>query len=74
MHTIARSARPTGGAAERLRTGPSWIGAILRRFLAWSERSRQRQALSGLDDAMLKDIGLSRADIEFEAAKPFWRE
>jgi len=42
--------------------------------VTWSARSRQRRALAGLDDAMLKDIGLSRADIAFEAAKPFWRE
>lgn len=29
--------------------------------------------LSAFDDKMLKDIGLSRADIEGEVGKPFWR-
>lgn len=39
---------------------------------SWSERSRQRQALSNLDDHHLKDIGLSRAAAMAEARKPFW--
>jgi uncharacterized protein YjiS (DUF1127 family) len=26
-----------------------------------------------LDDRMLRDIGLARADVENEAGKPFWR-
>jgi len=34
---------------------------------------RERRALQGLDDGALKDIGLSRADVEGELAKPFWR-
>jgi uncharacterized protein YjiS (DUF1127 family) len=38
----------------------------------WS-LDRERQALQRLDDRGLKDIGLSRADIEGELAKPFWR-
>lgn len=40
---------------------------------AWSERVRQRRELEALPDHMLSDIGLSRADVEAEAAKPFWR-
>ena len=37
------------------------------------DRSRQRRALERLDDAMLRDLGLSRADVMREADKPFWR-
>lgn len=33
-------------------------------LLAWQERARQRYRLEGLDDRMLKDIGVSRADID----------
>lgn len=43
------------------------------RLLDWLERAQHRQALAGLTDVELKDIGLSRADVEAEANKPFWR-
>lgn len=39
----------------------------------WREIHRQRRALLSLDDAMLKDIGLSRVDALQEGNKPFWR-
>jgi uncharacterized protein YjiS (DUF1127 family) len=39
----------------------------------WSCRARQRRLLVTLDDRMLKDIGLTRADAMVEADKPFWR-
>jgi len=42
-------------------------------LLNWFERARQRRHLGQLSDHMLKDIGLSRADVESETAKPFWR-
>ena len=40
----------------------------------WRRRSRERAELAALDDRMLKDIGLTRADAEFLSNKPFWRE
>jgi uncharacterized protein YjiS (DUF1127 family) len=40
----------------------------------WRRRSRERAELAALDDRMLKDIGLTRADAEFLANRPFWRE
>jgi uncharacterized protein YjiS (DUF1127 family) len=42
-------------------------------LLQFHERARQRQALMALDDRLLRDIGVSRADAECEASKPFWR-
>lgn len=39
----------------------------------WIQRHRQRRSLLRLDDRLLEDIGVSRADAEAEAAKPFWR-
>ncbi|MCP5159182.1 MAG: DUF1127 domain-containing protein [Gammaproteobacteria bacterium] len=33
----------------------------------------QRRALLALDEAMLKDIGISRTDALQEGSKPFWR-
>jgi uncharacterized protein YjiS (DUF1127 family) len=49
------------------------LGGLVRIALAWQERRRQRHALQMLDDHLLKDIGLSRADIHREATKRFWQ-
>jgi uncharacterized protein YjiS (DUF1127 family) len=46
---------------------------ILGQFFTWLQRARDRRALQRLDDHMLHDIGLSFADVEREASKPFWR-
>ena len=35
-------------------------------------RARDRHAIQFLDDHMLKDVGISRADIDNELSKPFW--
>ncbi len=65
--------RPAVAAA---RPAPG-LGTLLVRLidtlLDWQERARQRHHLSGLDDHLLRDIGLSRADVEHETAKPFWQ-
>ena len=44
--------------------------AVAHRYL---DRRRQRLDLDALDDAALKDIGLSPEDVRRECAKPFWR-
>lgn len=48
---------------------------LLRSFdalLAWLERAQERHALASLSDSQLKDVGLSRADVQGEVDKPFW--
>jgi uncharacterized protein YjiS (DUF1127 family) len=40
----------------------------------WRRRLRERDQLSRLDDRMLKDIGITRAEALHLADKPFWRE
>jgi uncharacterized protein YjiS (DUF1127 family) len=40
---------------------------------SWLDRIGQRRMLMALDDRMLKDIGISRADAWREASRPFWR-
>ncbi|MDF1720967.1 MAG: DUF1127 domain-containing protein [Minwuia sp.] len=39
----------------------------------WEKRLAERQHLSRLDDRMLQDMGLDRADLRHEIEKPFWR-
>jgi uncharacterized protein YjiS (DUF1127 family) len=40
---------------------------------SWIERVRQRNALVGLNDQQLRDIGITRVDAARECEKPFWR-
>ena len=42
-------------------------------LLKWQERASMRRRLEGLDDHMLRDIGLSRGQLLHEVRKPFWR-
>lgn len=44
------------------------INRLTRRFDLW----RQRRALGRLDEAALKDIGLTRREAETEARRPIW--
>ncbi len=53
-------ARLINGAAWLLRSG--WQA-----LAAWRQRQQTRRQLSMLDDHMLRDIGLRRADIEYVA-------
>ena len=79
MHTIPRpsswshwTATHKGGWTP----GRSLVGQVCRfiaMLLLWQERARQRAALAALDDRMLKDVGLTRADVMLEIGKPFWR-
>jgi uncharacterized protein YjiS (DUF1127 family) len=39
----------------------------------WRRRVRDRQAFARLDYRDLRDMGLSRWEVETELAKPFWR-
>ena len=54
----------------------SWASGVQRMvtlLLTWQQRARERRQLESLSDHMLRDIGLSRADVFAEASKPFWR-
>lgn len=64
--------RNPGGLPAHLRA----LAALCRLFgllLLWQERHRERRNLAMLGDHMLKDIGVSRADIDLETSKQFWR-
>lgn len=64
-----------------LRSVGRWASAVRDHMIAlqdkatvWAQRARQRRDLNGLDDHLLHDIGLSRADVYRESLKPFWRD
>ena len=39
----------------------------------WWRRMQDRRTLATMNDAMLRDIGITRCDAMSEASKPFWR-
>lgn len=45
---------------------------VLEQLLRWQEVASQRRRLLEMDDRTLRDLGLSRADVEQEAGRPFW--
>ncbi len=61
------------GIARAVTIGLGVLWGVVERAFSGYERWRQRQALMRLDEHLLKDIGLSRADVEEEVRKPFWR-
>jgi uncharacterized protein YjiS (DUF1127 family) len=57
------------------RFGPrlaAWLLRAIELLLGWQEVARQRRALLALDERLLKDLGITRADAEREASRPFW--
>jgi len=59
---------------SRLKYHPIPPIAAARSLIAqWIERVRQRHALAGLEDRMLRDIGITRVEAARECEKPFWR-
>ena len=49
------------------------LGAVFAALYTWQERATTRRRLLSLDDRMLSDVGLTRADAEREGLKPFWQ-
>lgn len=49
------------------------IAALYREFARALDRQRGRRELRRLDQRILRDVGLTREQVEQEAAKPIWR-
>ena len=67
----ARQALSACHLAEHSTSARTWLQTIA----LWIARHRQRKALeevAQLNGHLLRDIGLSRAEILNEAARPFW--
>jgi uncharacterized protein YjiS (DUF1127 family) len=70
----SRRIATASGNYDRAKTQRLLWGTPFWRWCArCSARSRQRRALTQLDDHALKDIGVTRRQATAEAAKPFWK-
>ncbi len=70
--TLATPSLGGGRAARWARSSLRALERALDLLLTWQERTRQRRQLEQLNDHLLRDIGLSRADVLAEATKRFW--
>jgi len=68
----ARTAAATVPAAS-LAGLRQWLRAACDAFRRCNARRRERVELASLGEAALKDIGVSRAQAQFEVEKPCWR-
>lgn len=66
------TAGTTGSAFARTRGKGGVLQTVVALLLTWEDRISQREALREFDDRALADMGISRADVEYETAKPFW--
>jgi uncharacterized protein YjiS (DUF1127 family) len=49
------------------------LSASVLAVVVWQERAQARARLERLDEAALKDMGLTTADVSREIEKPVWR-
>lgn len=68
VHVVPHRAASVIGAASL-----AGLAAMFGILWTWRDRYRERRMLSALSDHMLKDIGVSRADVDREIRKTFWR-
>jgi uncharacterized protein YjiS (DUF1127 family) len=65
---------PRSGLAATIATELAPVlDRVIETPIAWLERIRERRQLARFSDDMLKDIGVTRADVEHVVEKPFWR-
>jgi uncharacterized protein YjiS (DUF1127 family) len=59
--------------AARRDTTDGVMRLFLRGVAESIRRARQRSDLAALSEHSLRDIGLTRGDVDLEVQKPFWR-
>ena len=62
-----------GGTNPRGQAAAAPSDRVMAMLRQWRRRAQARRELAGFDDYLLRDIGLSRSQAQFESGKPFWR-
>ncbi len=68
-----RSTQPAPAWTRFVQAVDKGLGTVADTLLVWQRRHKDRLHLMSLDDRLLRDIGISYADVDREASKPFWR-
>ena len=55
------------------RTTTNLLRAGAAALAGWLRHRRERDLLAGLDDGMLRDVGLTSSDVAREYDRPFWQ-
>lgn len=63
--------RTAFGSASFAMRSIKWISTLSASVVAWNDARVTRNALNGLSDRELEDIGLTRGDIEYVAVRGF---
>jgi uncharacterized protein YjiS (DUF1127 family) len=74
MHTIDHGSTGILGGLSRVTAGGALLAKVVSSVLAAQERLRMRRTLQTLDDRLLRDIGLTRADVWREVRKSAWHD
>lgn len=69
-HAATVDARHGKSSTPTIAKAAAWVWEAL---VTWQERAGQRAHLAALSDRMLEDVGLTRADVQIEISKPFWK-
>ncbi len=72
--TLTRS--PVHGLQQQVSLAQGFkrvVSAAFEALLTWQQRSFDRPHLASLDHRLVQDMGMTRSDVAYEVAKPFWR-
>lgn len=71
--SVINRAYSLGLAASVASKARAAVRGLVDQIALWEDRATSRHRLGQIDDWMLKDVGLTRADVARESGKPFWR-
>ena len=73
-YELSSSSNILTGTQHSVGQATGFLASLIEAPFIWLERAHDRRRLAELDDHMLRDIGISRADADQVASRPFWQE
>jgi uncharacterized protein YjiS (DUF1127 family) len=73
LHT-APVIRTLGASRQMGVRAATWLKALIRAWVQTRRHHREVAILQTFDERMLRDVGLTRADVQWAASTPFWQD